>query len=177
MSGLSAKCCGGCLSNFRAPEIPCVQAPQTPFDNCEDLLNASVKAILDNAEPLGSTVEEVSLQIQVNCGFVPNTQLLTQALNKGAKRGVLKRCARSGQPTFLVNAMMTLADPQNIKYSRCLCDMYRENHYINPRRPRRLNIKPLAGPKCTVTRDGITENYPISLPCSTCPDGCFSNPY
>ena len=172
MSGLSAKCCQN-FQPFPSPKFPCVTGDTVIPDVCSTLIKASITAIIRARSPLGLTASEINTGIQALCGVPPvPAQELQRVLDTGAKRGILKRCSKNGEFSFLVNALMTLSDPQNIDFSPCLCDLYQEA----PRKRPPVNIKPLTTP-CTVTLDGIQDVQPVPQPCSTCPDGCFSNPY
>ena len=170
---MSSKCCS-CISTFQAPTLPCVRSPCDVRNPCDDLLNASVQAIITVQNPGGLTADEILNEIMAICQIsnIPEADL-NLALNTGARTGVLKRTIRDGWPAFLVSGNMTLLNPQNIAYTRCLCEFYRE---------RGVGSNPRDAPNCArcaipISTDGISDTRPVPVPCSTCPSGCFSNPF
>lgn len=125
---MATTCCS-CMSSFQKPALPCVRSRCDYKSPCSDLLNASVQAILNNANQRGSTADEIMNEILTMCedvaGNIPESDL-NLALNMGAKRGVLKRTMRNGIPAFMVNGAMTMVNPINYDYTRCLCELYRD---------------------------------------------------
>ncbi len=170
---MSSKCCG-CINTFQAPSLPCVRSPCDARNVCDDLLNASVQAIITVGNPGGLTADEILNEIMSLCsvGNIPEENL-NQALNIGAHRGVLKRTIRDGLLAFLVSGNMTILNPKNIDYSRCLCEFYRD---------RGSGSNPQDAPNCArcdvpISVDGISDTQPVPVPCSNNPTGCRSNSY
>lgn len=171
---MASKGCCSCISTFQAPKLPCVRSPCDARNICDDLLNASVQAIITVQNPGGLTADEILNEIMALCSVANISEAdLDLALSIGARRGVLKRTIRDGLAAFLVSGNMTLLNPQNIDYSRCLCEFYRE---------RGVGSRPQDAPNCArcaipISLDGISDTQPVPVPCSFCPDGCFSNTF
>ena len=164
-----------CIETFLAPQLPCIRSPCDFRNVCDDLLNASVQAIITARNPGGLTADEILNEIMVICD-VSNVDEheLNNALTTGARRGVLKRTFRNGLPAFMVNGRMNSVNPLNKEFVRCLCEFYVERGF-GGRRPRNApNCKPCAIP---ISTDGISDTRSILQPCSTCPQGCFSNSF
>lgn len=168
---MSIQCCGGPVS-FLAPSLPCVRTPCDSRNICSDLLNASVQSIIMEANPRGLTADEILNEIMLICG--DGTVLesdLNIALNVGARRGVLKRTIRNGLPAFMVNGAMSLVNPKNQPYTRCLCEFYRE---------RGVGRNPQSGPNCVtcaipISTDGIQDVRPVPQSGSCCTNGNIFN--
>lgn len=162
----SKGCCGG-VSTFQAPRLPCIRGPCDVRNICDDLLNAAVQAIINAGNPRGLTADEILNEIMAICSVenIPEENL-NQALNIGARRGVLKRTIREGLIAFLVSGNMTLLNPKNIDYSRCLCEFYRDRGSGRS--------DPQDAPNCArcavpISVDGISDTQPVP--------GCRSNSY
>jgi hypothetical protein len=170
-----SKCCSS-ISSFQAPSLPCIRTPLNYRSPCSDLLNASVQGILTAANPGGSTADEILNEIMSVCDVttLPESDL-NMVLNMGAKRGVLKRTLRDGQLAFFVNGGMALANPRNSPYTRCLCEFYKDRGQRNTPMP--VHVPDRSPCPIPVSTNGISDVRPVPVPCSTCPGGCFSNPY
>jgi len=126
-SAASGQCCiftGGGLTPIQNPP-PC--GPRAPvFPDCDNLLGASVDAILTLATPGGATVDEILAQILVDCPnlFGTSTMEIRSAVDMGARRGVLKRVDRDGQTAYMVLSAMVQLNGHNTRYARPICSMY-----------------------------------------------------
>lgn len=92
--------------------------------DCSDLLTILIQAILDLAEPNGSSNTSIFERSQVICPDTTITQSdIDTAIATAAKRGILyRRIATSGaDPTFLVNGRMAELNVQNKRYNRLPC--------------------------------------------------------
>ena len=126
-SAASGQCCtfsGGFLTPIQNPP-PC--GPRAPvFPDCDDLLGASVDAILTLATPGGATVDEILVQVLLDCTNLLGitTMEIQEAVDFGARRGVLKRVNRNAQTAYMVLSAMVQLNGHNSRYMRPLCSMY-----------------------------------------------------
>ena len=126
-SAASGQCCtfsGGFLTPIQNPP-PC--GPRAPvFPDCDNLLGASVDAILTLATPGGATVDEILAQIFIDC---PNllgttTMEIQESVDIGARIGVLKRVNRNPQIAYMVLSAMVQLNAHNTRFMRPICSMY-----------------------------------------------------
>lgn len=133
-SAAGSQCCtftGGFLTPIQNPPSCGPKAPVIP--DCTDLLGASVDAILTLTTPGGSTVDEILAQILVDCPNligITKTQI-QQAVNMGARRGVLKRINRDGEISYMVIPSMVQLNGQNTRYARPICSLYTNRETSN----------------------------------------------
>lgn len=179
--------CCTTINSYVAPSLPCNQkiaGTQHP----QDLLEAIIDAILALKDINGSTSEEILNEIQrEKIGSDDNDLdffsisvdpvILNRYLLIGTRRGVLKQswCGppstvgmdgiiRSSTRRYLIRSNMTLLNPQNEKYTRCVCDFYQsKKSYQHPsHRPNYKN----SSSTTSISLDGISDQRPGA--CSTC---------
>ena len=127
-SGAGSGCCtytGGFLTPIQNPKP---FGPGSPdVDNCKDLLNVAVNAILSLQIRGGATLSEITNEAVVLCpslADVTDMEMFT-ALNRGARDGVLKRVNRDGQIAYMVLSAMVQLNSANRRYMRPICTLYR----------------------------------------------------
>lgn len=151
--------------------------------SCQDLTKSSINAILALRNPNGSTAEEIADEIFVQCVDANPDEFfqsdVARALFLGARQGIFRRVTRGGESSqlaYLINGSMALMNPINAVYVKCLCDFYTQKA-SRRRAPAKQIFTCSDGRQPTVSRDGISDYRPVPAPCSTCPQGCFSNSY
>jgi hypothetical protein len=89
--------------------------------DCGSITSIIIQAILNLANPAGSTDVEIFNYIPVICPAAPYSQTdVTNAINNAARKGILFRAIATvgATPTYLVNAYMKNFNYQNRVYSR-----------------------------------------------------------
>jgi hypothetical protein len=129
-------CCGG-TNSFYAPNLPCYAGALPPV--CADLLNATIQIIVAQRNAEGLTAVEILNELPVICpdlAMSSDFQDLEDAIAFGVRRGVLCLTYRRSDSAaaYLVNANMTLLNPLNNQYTRCVCEFY-SRQYTRPSVP------------------------------------------
>lgn len=132
-----AQCCSG-KSTFVAPNLPCNTASLP--SPCFDLLNAAVQIIIGQRNAEGLTTVEIWTELASICPDLAvefDINDLADGLQFGVRRGVLCLTYRPSDAAeaYLVNGKMTLLNPLNNQYTRCVCEFY-SSGYTRPSRPR-----------------------------------------
>ncbi len=122
MSGGStlSSCCPSVVTDVVVCPNPCAAAPL----NCQDAISIAIQAILDLAQPNGSSASDIFVQGLAVCPDSGLTQLqIEDALATGARRGIFFRSIAAPQaiPTYMVIARMPLFNYQNKRYNRYPC--------------------------------------------------------
>lgn len=124
-SAAGSFCCG--YSGGGIVQIQGQQDPCTMIRDCTDLLASAIDAILTLQIPGGATVTETLNQVLLTCPNFSNVTFteMQLVLNRGAKRGLFRRIARSdGQTSYMVLSAMVQLNGANKQYMRPLCQLY-----------------------------------------------------
>ena len=113
-----------CCTSALVDRFPCQKPCEVVRLNCSDLFSMIIQAILDLAQPTGSTAEAITAQAAILCPTDPPTLAeVERSLTLGARRGLFRRLIATvgATPTYMVLARMGLFNPLNAPYQRFPC--------------------------------------------------------
>lgn len=123
MSGTMSTCCQSSLTDVASAFCPPQLCEYAALD-CQDGISIAIQAILDLAQPQGSTADDIFTRGLSLCPQVALARSdIDDALSLGARRGIFFRAyaAVGATPTYMVNARMTIFNYKNRKYNRLPC--------------------------------------------------------